>query len=247
MPSKEMLTCFPQWCYIGKRNLDRAIELFNKTYPSNDRFTLTYRPYYLSYVTPESSASSLQDGSALSVPKAEMAELKLAGVSQERRDVLKKKMNGLGAAAGIKFKYGGLIGRSRDAHRLVHVASSSSVARSVQEGDSPVADALVEGILRAFHEEERDIADRTVLRDIAAAAGMKSGDIDQAFRSDEVGRVVDEQAERYRDMIKGAGVPTYYINGQRVDGSQDPGDWYELFIKIKEGEDMPSQQGVTCA
>lgn len=114
-------------------------------------------------------------------------------------------------------------------------------------------DALVEGIMRAFHEEERDVADRSVLRDIAYAAGMGEADVDRAFNSDdEVGREVDEQAAANRVMIAGAGVPTYFINGRRVDGSQDPGDWYELFVKIKEGEDatttaqQDTAKGTTC-
>lgn len=179
------------------------------------------------------------------MPKAEIAEIKLKGLSQERRDALKKRMNGIGAAAGIQFKHGGMIGRSRDGHRLVHVAASRT-AEGEEEGGE-VVDALVEGIMRAFHEKERDVADRDVLREIAAAAGMKSEDIDEAFASEEVGKIVDAQAEKYRALIDGAGVPTYYINGQRVDGSQDPGDWYELFVKIKEGEDVPVQQGTACS
>lgn len=180
------------------------------------------------------------------MPKAEIAEIKLKGLSQERRDALKKRMDGIGAAAGIQFKHGGMIGRSRDGHRLVRVAASRTTEGEEEEGGE-VVDALVEGIMRAFHEEERDVADRGVLREIATAAGMKSEDIDEAFASEDVGKVVDEQAEKYRALINGAGVPTYYINGQRVDGSQDPGDWYELFVKIKEGEDVVVQQGTACS
>lgn len=181
------------------------------------------------------------------MPKAEIAEIKLKGLSQERRDALKARMDGIGQAAGIQFKHGGLIGRSRDGHRLLHVAVSAYGCTRSKRVEGGVVDALVEGIMKAFHEEERDVADRSVLRDIATAAGMKKENIDEAFASDEIGRIVDEQAEKYRALIDGAGVPTYYINGQRVDGSQDPGDWYELFVKIKEGEDVPSQQGIACS
>jgi predicted DsbA family dithiol-disulfide isomerase len=37
------------WCYIGYRRLQKAIQLFQKTYPgaSSDEFKITWKPYYL--------------------------------------------------------------------------------------------------------------------------------------------------------------------------------------------------------
>jgi predicted DsbA family dithiol-disulfide isomerase len=37
------------WCYIGYRRLQKAIALFQKTYPggSRDAFNIVWRPYYL--------------------------------------------------------------------------------------------------------------------------------------------------------------------------------------------------------
>jgi predicted DsbA family dithiol-disulfide isomerase len=138
-----------------------------------------------------------------------------------------------------------MIGRSKDAHRLVHVASAR---QSQTDGRESVTDALVESIMRAFHEEERDITDRKLLRELATTAGMTKDHIEEAFQSEEIGRTVDEEADKYRAMIEGAGVPTYFINGgQRIDGSQDPADWFELFVKVKEGEEAPVYQGTSCS
>ncbi|KAI2624523.1 DSBA oxidoreductase [Xylaria nigripes] len=41
-------------CYIGKRRLDRAIELYRKTYPAsqNDNFTITWASFYLDPTSP---------------------------------------------------------------------------------------------------------------------------------------------------------------------------------------------------
>ena len=139
-------------------------------------------------------------------------------------------MSRLGSNAGIVFRYGGRVGRTADAHRLVRAAPLE------------VADALVEGLLRAFHEEERDIADRTVLREIATAAGMKGEDVERAFGDGDVARAVDEEEGYWRGRVEGKGVPVYLVRSDgeeeemRVDGSQDPGAWYELFVSIKEGQ-----------
>lgn len=237
-----------QWCYVGKRNLDRAIALYMKTYPSArtaDTFTIRYRPYYLNYYTQNDTESTTKDGSAPSVPKTEIAEIKLAGMSEEQRAALRKKMDGIGRSAGIQFRHGGMIGRSRDAHRLVHVASAKQIQ---EDGGESVTDTLVEFIMRAFHEEEKDITDRTLLRELATTAGMTNDQIEEALQSEEVGRMVDEEAEKYRALIQGAGVPTYLINGgQRIDGSQDPADWFELFVKVKEGGETAVSQGTQCS
>lgn len=242
---------------MGKRSLDRAITLYNKTYPGariNDTFVISYRPYYLNYVTPESEASSNEDGSATSVPRSELAEIKLKGMSQEKRDALQSKMSSIGQASGINFKYGGMIGRTKDAHRLVHLAATKNgrftgEEKEGGEKEAGVTDQLVEGILAAFHEEERDIADRKVLREIAVAAGMGADEVDEAFSLNEVGEIVDAEAEKYRAMLNGGGVPTYFVGPEqmRIDGSQDPSDWFEMFVNIKEKGNVGSLQGTVCS
>lgn len=179
------------------------------------------------------------------MPKAEIVEIKMAGVSEEQRELLRRKMDGIGRGAGIRFRHGGMIGRSRDAHRLLHVAAAKQNQTDSRGG---MTDALVESVMKAFHEEEKDITDRILLRELATAAGMTTEDINEAFQSEEVGKTVDEEAEKYRAMIEGAGVPTYFINGgQRVDGSQDPADWFELFVKVKEGGEASANQGTLCS
>lgn len=43
------LIAYSSQCYIGHKSLDRAIDLYQKTYPggSQDEFVFTFSPYYL--------------------------------------------------------------------------------------------------------------------------------------------------------------------------------------------------------
>ncbi|GKT84346.1 DSBA-like thioredoxin domain protein [Colletotrichum tofieldiae] len=84
------------WCYIGKRKLDRAIALYQKTYPGgkNDVFSITWRPYYLDY-----------NPSTHSIDKKLLAETKLSDMSPERRAALTQRMEQIGRSVGINFKW----------------------------------------------------------------------------------------------------------------------------------------------
>lgn len=42
------------WCYIGKRQLDKAIETWKEKYPErNDIFNITWKPFYLNPDAPK--------------------------------------------------------------------------------------------------------------------------------------------------------------------------------------------------
>lgn len=213
-----------QWCYVSKRNLEAAVALYKKTYPNArtaDSFTLIYRPYFLNHPgSPISFTTSL--------PKSQVAEQKLGHLSQDRRDALRDRMDKVGRAVGIQFRYGGNIGPTQDAHRLVYVSRRKG-------GD--VQSRLVEGLLAAYHEQERDIADRLALRSIALEVGMSGEEVSEAFFSEEVARAVDEEQDRYCGVARGKGVPVYVIQGEhRIEGAQDASEFLDVFIKVKEAD-----------
>lgn len=138
-------------------------------------------------------------------------------------------MERAGRAAGIDFKWGGMIGPgTREAHRLVRFASTKS---------TEVRDAVVEGIFDAYQARERDISDREVLRAVAVQAGIDGGEVDAWLGSDVDVDVVDEEARKNKEAFGGSGVPAFVIQGMhRLDGAQDPMDLLEAFIKVREGE-----------
>ena len=161
-----------------------------------------------------------------------MTEKKLAHLTLEQRDALRQKMDRIGQAAGIHFRYGGMVGPTVDAHRLVYVSR-----RRGTTGHDQVQVRLVEGLLAAYHEQERDIADRATLRQIGLEAGLEEKDIEEAWSSEEVARAVREEQEKYRELAQGKGVPVYIIRGEhRIDGAQDPSDFFEVFLQVKEAD-----------
>ncbi|KAF6798127.1 DSBA-like thioredoxin domain-containing protein [Colletotrichum sojae] len=208
------------WCYIAKRQHDHAISLYKRTYPDgkHDVFAITWRPYYLNY-----------NPHPHSVDKSVLAETKLADMTPERRAALTRRMDQIGRSIGINFAWGGIIGPdTRDAHRLVRLGRSQGPG---------VQDAVVEGLFEAYHELERDISDKEVLRGVAVAVGMDAVEVEEFLASDTGTDEVDEEEKRTREVAGGSGVPTFVIQGvHRLEGAQDPSDIYEVFVKVKEAE-----------
>ena len=175
-----------------------------------------YRPYYLNY-----------NPSPHSVDKRELAETKLSGMSSEQVTAMTRRVSQIGRSVGINFSSGGKIGSTRDTHRLVHLSQSRSL---------DVQDVLVNKLFEAYHELEKDISSRHVLRDIARDAGLDGSEVDEWLDSSVGGDVVDAQAESNRKLVT-SGVPTFIIQGKhRVDGAQDLEEFLQTFINVKEGK-----------
>ncbi|EEU40690.1 uncharacterized protein NECHADRAFT_32826 [Fusarium vanettenii 77-13-4] len=205
------------WCYIGKRQLEMAISLYQKTYPGgkSDIFAINWRPYYLNY-----------GPSTHSVDKSEVADVKLVDMTTEQREKLYRRMNQIGRSVGINFKSGGKVGDTQFAHTLVRLASTK---------EPEVLNYLVEGIFQAYHELEKDISTKEVLREIAINSGISAAEVDEWLDSEEQVKAVDDEAEKNKEFLVGAGVPNYSVQGERLDGQPDAEDFMEAFIKAKGG------------
>lgn len=206
-----------QWCFIGKRQLEQAISLYKKTYPGgkHDDFQVTWRPYYLNY-----------NDSAQSVDKLDLAERKLAGMTSTQRGALQQRMERLGRSVGINFKWGGKVGRTQDAHRLVYAARLKSLQTQ---------NDIVEALFQAYQENELDISCRVELSSLATAAGLEEAEVDECLSSVEVGENVDAEARKYRSRVDRRGVPAFIVQDSYfLSGAQDVQDFMEVFIKVKE-------------
>jgi predicted DsbA family dithiol-disulfide isomerase len=158
-----------------------------------------------------------------------LREKKLRGWSEKKIATATNRVEEAGRSVGINFKHGGKIGHTRDAHRLI--------SRSQEKGmPSEVRDALVEGIFEAYHELERDISNKEVLRDIAMRSGIEELEVHEWLNSDMDTTAVDEEAQHNREKVSN-GVPTFFIQEHhRVDGAQDIQEFLEVFVKAKEGQ-----------
>ena len=154
-------------------------------------------------------------------------ENKLSGMNSEKATAMTQRFIQIGRSVGINLKFGGKIGSTRDAHRLIHLSQTKS---------SDVQNALVDKLFEAYHELERDISSQDVLREIAKNVGLDGPEVDEWLSSSLGGDNVDDEALENRKMVN-SGVPLFIIQGvHRVDGAQDPQEFLEIFIKVKEGE-----------
>lgn len=200
-------------CYIGHRNLFQAIFLFQKTYPdaSGDEFKLEWLPFYRDRSLP-----------ARGVP---LEQRLVSAFGDERTGTEKAKIQRIGRAHGINFNLEGLIGQTRDCHRLVYFAG-------IHHGPD-VQRALVEQIYFRWFEIGGDITSHSFLLDCAEAVQMDRQDAARILTSDQYICTIDQLDAKAR--VSGVScVPTFAINGSRIEGAEDVSTFYETLVKAKE-------------
>lgn len=186
------------WCYIGKANLDRALE----ARPGHE-FEIEWHPFQLNPDMPEGG-----------MDRRAYLEAKFGGRDNAVRTYAR--IDEHARAAGLALDFGAIrrTPNTVDAHRLIHWAGL--------EGRQ---NAAVANLFRAYFEEGRDIGDPAVLTDIAGRAGLDpamtgrllEGDADRADI-----RTRDAHA-RARGVT---GVPTFVVAGRHVvPGAQPAGFW----------------------
>ena len=132
------------WCYIGKRRLEKAIELFN----GDLDLKVSWLPFQLNPGMPKEG-----------MPRAEYRKAKFGSLERSRQ--LDARVIAEGRIEGIEFAFDRIerTPNTSEAHRLIALAENQN--------------AVVNALFRAYFEEARDIGDPAVLADIAARCGVK--------------------------------------------------------------------------
>ncbi len=196
------------WCYIGKTNLDRALEQVG-----DHPFEIEWHPFQLN---PEMPAGGMD--------RREYLEHKFGG----REGALKAYAPVVEAAeaAGLELDFAGIqrTPNTLNAHRLIHWAG--------YEGrQTPVVSAL----FRAYFKEARDIGDLDVLADIADGAGLDAAMMRKLLQGD--ADADDIRARDAWARERGVtGVPTFIV-GQRhaVPGAQPADLWVKVIKELAAG------------
>lgn len=193
------------WCYLGKANLDRALEA-----APGHPFRVEWHPFQLNPDMPREG-----------VVKRDYLAARFGGEKQV--ETIHDRLRQIAAQNGVALDpdVPKRIPNTLDAHRLIHWAG-------VEGRQTPVVAAL----FRAYWKEGRDIGNPGVLADIAGAEGMDraatlrllEGDAD----ADDI-RARDEDARR-----KGvSAVPTFLIAQQYVvSGAQPPDVWAKVIAEL---------------
>jgi predicted DsbA family dithiol-disulfide isomerase len=194
------------WCYIGKANLDRALEAH-----ADHPFRIEWHPFQLN---PDMPAEGVDKHDYLA---AKFGEDRLVQMH------LRLKEASRAAGAEIDPDTPRRMPNTLDAHRLIHWAGL--------EGRQT---AVVSAIMRAYWREGRDIGNAAVLADVAAAAGMDRAVTARLLASD--ADADDIRARDSDARAKGiSAVPTFLIAQHYVvSGAQPPEVWARVIEELVE-------------
>ncbi len=200
------------WCYIGKANLDRALE----AHPEHP-FLISWHPFQLNPQMPAEGAD-----------RRTYLEAKMGGKAAAARAYLP--VVEAAAAAGLPLNLEGITRtpNTLDAHRLIHWAGL--------EGRQS---AVVSNLFRAYFRDGRDIGDRDVLAAIAAEAGMDARLAARLLASDADIAEITERDHHARQRGV-SGVPCFIIGNEYVlSGAQSPQVWADAIADLTARRDQP--------
>ena len=130
------------WCYIGKRRLEKALELLGDV-----QIELRWLPFQLNPGMPKEG-----------MPRAEYRKAKFGSLERSRE--LDARVIAEGKGEGIEFAF----------ERIERTPNTSAAHRLIAA--APDQNKVVDALFRAYFEEAKDIGDPAVLAQIARQCGV---------------------------------------------------------------------------
>ena len=186
------------WCYIGKRRLEAALELYRKQRPDAPAPEVAFHPFELNPDMPREG-----------ITRADYIAKKFGARGYSSHDRLVH----AGAQLGIAFAFDKI---ARQPNTLATHALIEAARRKGVQG------AVKEAMLKAFFVDSQDLTDEKTLVRIAAGAGLDVKDAEAAVADESLRSAVAEEEEKARAMGV-SGVPFFIFNGKiAVEGAQPP-------------------------
>jgi predicted DsbA family dithiol-disulfide isomerase len=187
------------WCYIGKRRIETALELYARENPEAEKPTVTWRPFQLN-----------PDMPAAGMSRQEYVTRKFG--ASRAKDIYAR-VTGVGAGVGIAFAFDKIARQPNTlaAHSLIGLAGSAGLQDQVKEA-----------LLHAYFIDGVDLTKTENLVAIATAAGLDKSAVEQCLADPRSRQKVEEEDQRAR-AIGVQGVPFFIFNGKvAVSGAQEP-------------------------
>ena len=202
------------WCYIGKRQLERALVTLEK---EGLQFSIHWNPFQL-------NPDMLKEG------RDRMAYRAKKFGSVERARELDERVAGAAAAVGLQFRQDLMLRtpNTLDAHRLIWFAGSEGVQ-----------DAVMETVFKAYFIEGRDIGDRDVLTDCAVEAGMNRASVADFLASETAAKEM-LAADRAAREAGVNGVPSFFLDGYGLFSGAMPAE--TMAEALRKGRQILSQR-----
>lgn len=175
------------WCYIGKRQLERALDILASNHCS---ITVAWHPFQLN-----------PDMPAEGVEREKYRIAKFGSLERSRQ--LDQRITETAASVGLEFHLDRLTRTPNtvNAHRLIRFA-----------GQKGVQDAVVEELFEGYFCNGADIGDSKILADIGAEGGLDRAEV-LAMLAGDKGRKEVLAADQMARNAGIQGVPSFALQG----------------------------------
>ncbi len=186
------------FCYIGKRQLDAALMLFEH----RDHVRIEWKSFQLDPQAPLGSKKGTHEFLA-----------EKYGRSVDWAKQMTAQVASRGEAAGLKFDFeSAILTNTFDAHRLVHLAAKHGFQNEAQES-----------LFAAHFTEGKNIGDRTVLKEIGTKIGIDPAEVEKALIGNEFEKEVRRDVDDARSLSI-TGVPFFLVNRKYAISGAQPVD-----------------------
>jgi len=197
------------WCFIGKRRLEAALELYRQRLPQAPAPEIAYHPFELNPDIPREG-----------IARADYIAKKFGARGYSAHDRLVQ----AGKPLGIAFAFDKIERQPNTlaAHVLIERARSSGVQPAVKEA-----------LMKAFFVDGLDLTDTETLVRIGSEAGLDRKEAEPALADDKLRRAVAGEEEKARAMGV-SGVPFFIFNNRlAVEGAQPPEVLLEAMLEAE--------------
>jgi predicted DsbA family dithiol-disulfide isomerase len=207
------------WCFIGKRRLEAALELYAQAKPGAPAPKVSFHPFQLNPDLPPEG-----------MPRADYVARKWGGRSSAE---VYARVAGVGATLGIAFEFDRIVRQpnTRAAHALIALAAEQGVQPAVKEA-----------MMRAYFIDGRDLTDIDTLVEVAERAGLDPRRARAHLSDPDALRAIDG-ADREARRIGVEGVPFFIFNRRyAVSGAQEAQALLDAMIASEAPSDEPPGQ-----
>jgi predicted DsbA family dithiol-disulfide isomerase len=186
------------WCFIGKRRLEAALELYRARNPAATAPQVAYHPFELNPDVPREG-----------IARADYIAKKFGARGYSAHDRLVQ----AGTPLGIAFAFDKIERQPNTlaAHALIERARAGGVQPAVKEA-----------LMKAFFVDGLDLTDAGTLVRVAWEAGLDRKEAEAALADETLRRAVAEEEDKARAMGVN-GVPFFIFNKRlAVEGAQPP-------------------------
>ncbi len=217
------------FCYIGKRNFEKALTQFAE----KEKIEIVWKSFQLDASVPDIATESYEE-----------YLVKRKGLSAEQVKGMLQNVTQMAREAGLDYHFDrSVIVNSLKAHRLIQFAKTRNLG-----------DEAEERLFHAFFTEGKSIADIDTLTQLGVEIGLDATELQVAFTDERYAYQVNQDIQEAR-QIGVNGVPFFVFNRKyAISGAQPPQAFLETlrksfdeWQKLNPQPKLNIQQGNSCS